>query len=220
MIMKSQEPPSLLLRFGVGSTFNFELLLPYVKEEPSDSNQTDDANAAEVQFFKGKKVLIAEDNPTNMKYAQTALSMFSKDIQIIEAWNGEEAYELYLKHKPDLILMDIVMPDVDGFQATGMIRLHDSKIPIVAMTAKALKADRQDCLEEGMDDYISKPVSLKHTLFQFWCYSTLALQSSSCSVKILLQTASATLSSEQLLKTSFPLSVNLTNSIETPTVIV
>ena len=66
--------------------------------------------------------------------------------------------------------MDLVMPDVDGFQATGMIREQDREIPIVAMTAKALKADREDCLEAGMDDYISKPVSLdelKQTLKKY-----------------------------------------------------
>ncbi len=105
-----------------------------------------------------------------MEYVQTALSMFSKDIEIIEAENGEEAYKQYLKHTPDLILMDLVMPDVDGFQATGMIREQDREIPIVAMTAKALKADREDCLEAGMDDYISKPVSLdelKQTLKKY-----------------------------------------------------
>jgi len=99
-----------------------------------------------------------------------ALEMFSKDIEIIEAKNGEEAYKQYLKHTPDLILMDLVMPDVDGFQATGMIREQDREIPIVAMTAKALKADREDCLEAGMDDYISKPVSLdelKQTLKKY-----------------------------------------------------
>ena len=146
---------------GAGSTFFFELNLPCEKERPSETNQTEESHPADVQPFKDKKVLIAEDNPVNMQYAKTAIALFSKGIQLIEAENGQEAYESYLKHKPDLILMDIVMPGVDGFQATGMIRGQDREIPIVAMTAKALKADREDCLEAGMDDYISKPVSLE-----------------------------------------------------------
>ena len=146
--------------YGKGSTFSFDLTLPCANEAKSKESH-EERKAMESLLFKGRKVLIAEDDKVNMQYARTALSIFSKGIQVIEAWNGEEAYELYLKHKPDLILMDIVMPGVDGFQATGMIRGQDREIPIVAMTAKALKADREDCLEAGMDDYISKPVSLE-----------------------------------------------------------
>jgi len=97
----------------------------------------------------------------NMKYAKKALSVFSKKIQIIEAKDGEEAYERYLRHKPDLILMDIIMPKIDGYQATGMIRQSDKNVPIIAMTAKALKEDKEACFDSGMDDYLTKPVSLE-----------------------------------------------------------
>lgn len=86
--------------------------------------------------------------------------MFSKDIKIIKAKDGQEAYTLFRKHNPDLILMDIVMPKVDGYQATAMIRQYNKHVPIVAMTAKALKEDKEDCLAAGMNDYISKPVSI------------------------------------------------------------
>lgn len=87
-----------------------------------------------------------------------------------EKANGKEAYKMYMKHKPDLIFMDIVMPEVDGYQATGMIRQKNKKIPIIALTAKALKQDQDDCFQAGMDDYLSKPVSLsdlKNTLEKF-----------------------------------------------------
>jgi len=95
-----------------------------------------------------------------MNYAQTALALISKNLQILKAKNGKEAYQQYREHKPDLILMDVVMPDMNGYQATKMIRQHDMQIPIVAMTAKAYKEDKDTCLASGMTDYITKPVSL------------------------------------------------------------
>jgi len=146
--------------YGEGSTFYFELMVPCGKEEADNLKQKDERLAAEEQTFKDKKVLIAEDNPVNLNYIQTALAMFSKDMEVISAKNGKEAYEQYRKHKVDLILMDIVMPKIDGYQATAMIRSLDEKVPIVAMTAKALKEDKEDCLAAGMNDYIAKPVSL------------------------------------------------------------
>ena len=142
-----------------GSTFSFELLLPC--DETTDRDTTADDLTQEHSLFKNKKVLIVEDDPVNMQYAQTALGMLSKDIQIITAENGEEGYEQYREHQPDLILMDIRMPKLDGYQATNMIRADDEKVPIVAMTAKALEEDKEDCLAAGMSDYITKPVSLE-----------------------------------------------------------
>ena len=94
--------------------------------------------------IQDKTVLIVEDNPVNMRYAQKAIAMFYKGIQIIKAKDGKEAYKLFLEHNPDLILMDIIMPNIDGYQATAMIRNRDKQIPIVAMTAKAYREDR-DC---------------------------------------------------------------------------
>ena len=169
LLQKMGSSLQLTSTYGKGSTFSFDVTLP-CEEAVKPKEIHDESAPLESLAFKGKKILIAEDDKVNMQYARTALSMFSKGIQIIEAWNGREAYEHYLKHKPDLILMDIVMPEVDGFQATGMIRLQDSEIPIVAMTAKALKADKEDSLEAGMDDYIAKPVSLdqlKRTLKKY-----------------------------------------------------
>ena len=156
--------------YGKGSTFSFELLLPCEKTQPMDTTPTVDEKPDDTSSFKNKKVLIVEDNIVNMNYAQTIISMFSKDIQIIKAKDGNEAYQLFLEHDPDLILMDIVMPGVDGYQATAMIRQHNEQVPIVAMTAKALKEDREICLASGMDDYITKPVSIhqfKETLKKY-----------------------------------------------------
>ncbi len=147
-------------KYGKGSTFYFELWLPCEGEQKNDSDNEGFGKTAEYSPFKNKKVLIAEDNQVNMHYAQTALSLFSKELQVIKAKDGKEAYKLFLEHSPDLILMDIIMPKIDGYQATTMIRNRDQNIPIVAMTAKALDEDRERCFAFGMNDYITKPVTL------------------------------------------------------------
>ena len=160
--------------YSKGSTFSFELLLPCEQERLSDSEEQDSENSDEQTAFTNKKVLIAEDNPINMQYVQTAIDMLSKDIQVIKAKDGKEAYRLFLKQNPDLILMDIRMPHLDGYQATAMIRSHNEDIPIIAMTAKALEEDKENALAAGMNEYITKPVSLerlnevlkKHLLFK------------------------------------------------------
>ncbi|HPF17731.1 MAG TPA: PAS domain-containing protein [Thermotogota bacterium] len=142
-----------------GSTFSFELELSC--ERPTARDTTAEDITQEDFLFKNKKVLIVEDDPVSMQYAQTALAMLSKDIQVMTAENGEEGYEQYRKHLPDLILMDICMPKLDGYQATAMIRSHSKDIPIIiAMTAKALEEDKEKCMAIGMNEYLTKPVSL------------------------------------------------------------
>src|SRR6056297_2841955 len=158
---------------GKGSNFYFDLIVPYYEEVPSEEpvdpkNVTE--KTAQDSNLAGKKILIVEDDPINMKLAKAALSRFSKELMLIEAKDGKEAYHQYRKHAPDLILMDIIMPELDGYQATIMIRNRDQQTPIVAMTAKALKEDKEACLSAGMNDFISKPVSLdqlKETLKRF-----------------------------------------------------
>ena len=147
--------------YGKGSSFYFELLLPCEQEQPEDSEKTDPEDIDEQAVFTNKKILIAEDNSINMHYMQAAIAMFSKDTRIIKARDGKEAYHLYREHQPDLILMDIRMPHVDGYHATAMIRQHDRQIPIIAMTAKAFEEDKEKCLAAGMNEYITKPVSLE-----------------------------------------------------------
>ena len=144
---------------GEGSIFYFMLTLPYNKEEVIFDTPTKnkvDPNAD----YKNKTILIAEDNSINMFYARTVISKFFKNIQILEAKNGNEAYQLFLEHKPDLILMDIVMPVIDGYKATKMIRMQNQSVPIFAMTAKSSKREREKCLKSGMTDYLPKPITL------------------------------------------------------------
>ena len=146
--------------YGKGSTFYFQLILPFEEEQPDVTENKNADRLFKESVFKNKKILIVEDNPVNMQYLQTALSMFDENIQILKAENGSEAYEVYQKYNPDLIIMDIVMPKIDGYQATTMIRKKDQQVPIIAMTAKALKDDKEACLAAGMNDHMTKPVSL------------------------------------------------------------
>ncbi len=106
------------------------------------------------------KILLAEDNAFNQKVAVGMLSQMGHEVTIVS--NGFEAVNRYKKDDFDVILMDVQMPHMDGFEATRIIREIDGHsgrhIPIVAMTAYAMKGDRERCLEAGMDGYLSKPI--------------------------------------------------------------
>ena len=119
-------------------------------------------------------ILLAEDNRINQLYIVELLKHFGCTSEI--AGNGEEALAAVQKKHYDLVLMDCQMPDMDGFSATREIRKREEsgniagRVPIIALTANALKGDRQRCLETGMDDYVSKPIeaeTLRDTLARF-----------------------------------------------------
>ncbi len=104
-------------------------------------------------------ILLAEDNPANIETFVNYLE--SRGYQMILASNGQEAIDLYQSHAPDLILMDIQMPVVNGLEAIQHIRGDYSNIPIIALTALAMPADRERCLQAGANEYLSKPVQLR-----------------------------------------------------------
>lgn len=109
--------------------------------------------------FTGKKILVAEDYFVNQEVTQDILELMDFTVDIAE--NGREALEKYEAGSYDAILMDIQMPEMDGYQATAAIREKEngsSHIPIIALTANALSGDREKCIAAGMDDYLSKPV--------------------------------------------------------------
>jgi two-component system, sensor histidine kinase and response regulator len=122
------------------------------------------ASAAEtepiMQAGSGLRVLLAEDNVVNRSVAAAILE--KRGHSLGHAANGREAVEAAGREAFDLILMDVQMPEMDGFEATRRIREADQKIgrrtPIVAMTAHAMAGDRERCLAAGMDDYLSKPL--------------------------------------------------------------
>ncbi len=105
------------------------------------------------------RILLVEDNPVNQKVGQRILEKIGHEVTV--ATNGKQAVDMY-DSGFDLILMDVQMPEMDGFQATGVIRELEKTtgkhIPIIAMTAHAMKGDKERCLESGMDGYISKPI--------------------------------------------------------------
>lgn len=125
----------------------------------------------------GKKVLIVDDDMRNIFSLSSALS--EKDMIIFEAENGREALKQLDEHPDlDLVLMDIMMPEMDGFEAMRLIRTDArfSKLPIIALTAKAMKGDREECLKAGASDYIPKPVDMGKlfSLLRVWLYSETA----------------------------------------------
>jgi CheY-like chemotaxis protein len=101
-----------------------------------------------------------DDNPVNMLLAKAIVKKLLPNSVVFEAFNGLEALEEYKKERPDLIFMDIQMPEMSGYEATKEIRKIETDVhtPIVALTAGTVKGEYQRCLEAGMDDYLSKPV--------------------------------------------------------------
>ena len=107
------------------------------------------------------KVLIVEDNPQNMKVATMALR--PQGYEIVQAVDGEEAVAVAMRERPDLILMDIQLPKMSGLEATRKLRASDGfqKIPIIALTAYAMKGDKEKTRQAGCSYYLSKPVNTR-----------------------------------------------------------
>ena len=108
------------------------------------------------------RILVAEDNLVNQRVVVQILAKLGYSADVVP--NGQEAVDAVLRHPYDLVLMDVQMPDVDGLTATRCIRQQmpsSSQPAIIAMTAAALKEDRQACLDAGMDTYITKPIRVE-----------------------------------------------------------
>ncbi|RQO65275.1 histidine kinase [Pedobacter sp. KBW06] len=134
---------------------NISILLELNKGSLNDLPQID-ATETDTSILKGKLILVTDDNEINRLLASTILQAYGAEI--LEAVNGLEAIEKVMNCDPDLILMDIQMPVMDGMEAIKEIRRRlTKKTPAIALTALALKGDNKKCLEAGFDDYLSKP---------------------------------------------------------------
>jgi len=163
---------------GVGSTFWFTLALQ--RGEPEAAG----AATGMFQVLRPRRgssvpdravqVLLVEDNPINQEVTLGMLELLGANAVV--ANNGREAVEhLVVENEFDLVLMDCQMPEMDGLEATRRVRAHEAgngqHLPIVALTANAMVGDREQCLEAGMDDFLSKPFQLRElaAAIQRWC---------------------------------------------------
>jgi two-component system, cell cycle response regulator DivK len=108
----------------------------------------------------GAQILVVEDNEKNMKLFRDVL--LATGYRTLEATTGEEAVALATEHSPDLVLMDIQLPDIDGVEALGRLRAdgRTASVPVLALTAQAMDGDRERFLAAGFDGYLSKPVNV------------------------------------------------------------
>ena len=152
---------------GVGSRFRVELpaleCVP-AKSEPAPVLTSESATSLELMSRSKLRVLLAEDNLVNQKVVTAVLRKRGYVVDV--AANGREALASLDRRTYDLVLMDVQMPELDGIEAARAIRKNERwrDLPIVAMTAHAMTGDRERCLEAGMNDYLSKPVSPSHLI--------------------------------------------------------
>lgn len=108
----------------------------------------------------GVQILVVEDNEKSMKLLRDVLQ--ATGYRTLEATTGRRAVELAAEHRPDLVLMDIQLPDIDGVEALGRLRADErtASIPVFALTAQAMQGDRDRFLAAGFDGYVSKPVNI------------------------------------------------------------
>jgi len=139
---------------GVGSTFHFRARFR-PSEQPRQRRSTH-----YLPEFRGLRVLVVEDNVINQKVAVGLLEAAGHEITVVN--NGKEALAALEQQPFDAVLMDVQMPEIDGLQATAMIREREKRTgrhtPVIALTAHAMKGDQERCLAAGMDDYVSKPI--------------------------------------------------------------
>ena len=143
---------------GVGTTFTFALPLQRAAEVQQESSEI----KAEDMDFSGKTILIAEDNYINQMVVQTMLE--PTGARLIEAWNGLDVLDALQEQVPDVILMDIQMPEMDGVEACKKLKLSHPTLPVIALTANAMAEDIALYAREGFDGHLAKPVEMPQLL--------------------------------------------------------
>ena len=141
---------------NIGTTFNLHLFF----EEGTEADLlADEVELADVKMLEGKQILLVEDNEMNQLVAKTLLEQ--NGLQVLVASNGIEAIDCVKNNLIDLVLMDMQMPIMDGLKATTIIRETHKTLPIIALTANALKGEQDKCHAVGMNDFLTKPFEEK-----------------------------------------------------------
>ena len=138
---------------GRGTTVTLRLAMKidrnYYEKEASGEQQAGS--------IAGVRILVVEDNELNMEIAEFVLQ--NEGAVVTKAWNGQEAVSMFREYDPQLILMDINMPVMNGYEATREIRKYSTQVPIIAVTAFAYASDEQQVMENGFDAYMAKPIN-------------------------------------------------------------
>ena len=146
-------------KLNEGSTFRFTIPYKAGKKIPESGKAMkcpESGSTGPRKVLQRRTVLVAEDVDSNFLLLKTLLG---KRCNLLWAKDGEDAVNQFKEHQPDLILMDIKMPHMDGLEATRLIRSYSKEVPIVALTAFAFESDKDRAIEAGCDDFLTKPVS-------------------------------------------------------------
>ena len=160
---------SVKSELGVGSEFYFTIPYIPIRIDKQKSVKSEQAKKLVSVDFSGRTILIAEDENANFFFLKKVLDRTGAEV--IRARNGQEAVGLFSSHPGiDIVLMDIMMPVMNGYEATRILKERNPDIPIIAQTALAMEGDAEKVMEVGCDDYLSKPIRMKDLLEKMSVY--------------------------------------------------
>lgn len=146
---------TVVSKYGEGSTFKFVFVQEIIKEENEIS--LEEVKEETLNYdFTGKNILVVDDSKLNLRVAQNVLKTFN--VNVMTSTSGQECLDLCKTNKYDIILMDIMMPLMNGIETLKRIRIDDKKVPVIALTADAVEGMEEKYLKEGFNDYLSKPI--------------------------------------------------------------
>ena len=146
---------TVVSKYGEGSTFKFVFVQEIIKEENEIS--LEEVKEETLTYdFTGKNILVVDDSKLNLRVAQNVLKTFN--VNVMTSTSGQECLDLCKTNKYDIILMDIMMPLMNGIETLKRIRIDDKKVPVIALTADAVEGMEEKYLKEGFNDYLSKPI--------------------------------------------------------------